>query len=271
MDKFHCEPSVDDLNRTTFAEKLLTIYERELSKYRDLKVEELGIGRKFAYLSTDRGQVGLSFVLPDEPLPKKLLNKKFAWDLLGHLWHGSVPTAFALTAANAIFQAFLDDNPAFVNFEGDFVEIFVSNCNGQTAVDFVGFVEGIAKNLKRRGFEITLYEDNPFHRREAEKVGIRTFSGSYLLVLKTADCLITTGSAWIDPRVYTALRLKNYSFTAAVGPTSSFHPEVLKEMGVNLIGGSFVPKENRRELLKLVKGGFGFRSVRHLVRKWVYI
>ncbi len=268
MDILHCEREEGNLPQTPLAQKLLEIYERELYPYRDLKLERIGVGRKFFYLLSDRGQLGLSFVYEGNVLPSRLLKKRFLWDLLEEAWRGQIQTSAALAAANAIFQAFLEKNPDFVDFGGDFVAEVEKGCPPGANIDFVGFVEGIVKTLKGKGYRITLYEDNPIHRLEASKVGINALNGCYLSVLNRGGCLITTGSAWIDPRVYLTLREKNFKFTAVVGPTSSFHPKVLFDFGVELVGGSYIPSETRGEVLRLVEAGFGFRKLKGLVKKW---
>jgi len=272
MGNLPCEQRTGIEVTTPFVKTLIEVYEKELSKYRDLKISKIGLGRKFSYLVTDRGQLGLAFVPPEEPLPTSLFEVKRPFELLGLLWKGAIPSSLALAAANAIFQAFLDENPDFVDFTRDFTSLLRQQCRPSDGIEFVGYVEGIVGKLLREDYEIILFEDNPVHRREAQGAGVKaTFAGSYLPVLKGGRCLVTTGSAWLDPRVYISLQEKNYIFAATVGPTSSFHPGVLKKVGINLVGGSYIPKQNRDKVLKLVEAGYGFKGVRRWVEKWIYI
>lgn len=264
----YCEPRLAG-ERTLLAEALAAALDGPLRSYARERVVEVGLGRKFAYVVSEGGHVGLAFSWSEEPIPTRLLEDDVTLgELASYAWQHPVLTSVALAAANAAMQALIDEDKGVVCFNCDFVDLLDDIRGWKVAV--VGYVPGITRGLVEKGARVVLFEDNPMHRREAERdLGLDALPGSQLLAFNSSfDAIVATGASLIDPRVYIASKLLKPKLFAVVGPTSSFHPETARRLGLNVYGGSYIPPENRARVLKLVKAGYGFRALRKYVQKW---
>ena len=262
-----CEPPRRP-GRGLLREALLEAFRAPLSSYADLKVAEIGLGRRFLYLLAEEGYLGIAYAPQDEPLPAWLATEPHTLgEVAGYAWSHPVLTSAALAAANAATQAAIEANPGLVDWQGDIAEAVVELKPRRLAL--VGYIPRLARNLAKKGIEITVYENNPRHRREAEEAGHPTRPGPQLLVeADQYDAILATGASLIDPTLLTAR--PPGTPLALVGPTSSFHPAIAQRLNIVALGGSHIPRHNRPKLLRLVKAGLGFRRIRHLVEKWTW-
>lgn len=253
---------------TPLAEALTWAFGRPpLSRYAGMHAAEFGVGRRFVYLVSEDGCLGLAYAWGDEPLPSWLLDREYTlMELASMAWSHPTLTSIALAAANAAMCSLLESDPGTVSFGADVVELL--GVLESRRVALVGYVPGVARVLRERGALVTVYEDNPMHRREAEEAGFATRPGPQLLLEAGGyDFVVATGSSLITPALYRAVAGAGVR-AALVGPTSSFHPAAAARLGFSVIGGSYVPRENRGRVVALVKLGMGFRKLRGLVRKW---
>lgn len=251
------------------AEALLSPFRGRLSSYASLAVREVGLARKWVYVVTEAGQLGIAFASAESPLPVEVLGEHTLGELMGLAWQHPLLSSLALAAANAAMQALVDDDPGAVCFECDFIELLGLEKGERVAI--IGYVHRVADIIAETvGREnIVLYEDNPVHRREAAERGLEARPGNQLLVeIDGFDKVVATGASLVDPRLWIALAHADPRLVGVVGPTSSFHPLSARLLGFDVIGGSYVPEKNRERVLSLVKAGYGFRGISRLVRKW---
>ena len=263
-----CEAPRPGRASTPLAEALTWAMERPpLSRYAGMHAAELGMGRRFTYVVSEDGCLGLAYAWGDEPLPSWLLDREYTLaELASMAWSHPALTSLALAAANAAMCSLIEADPGVVSFGADVLELLGSLEGRRVAL--VGYVPGVARGLRERGASVTVYEDNPMHRREAEGAGYHARPGPQLLLEAGGyDYVVATGSSLVTPTLYRALAGANVR-AALVGPTSSFHPASAARLGFSVIGGSYVPRENRGRVVALVKLGMGFRKLRGLVRKW---
>ncbi len=263
-----CEPPPPSGAATPLAEALTWAMQRPpLSRYSGMHVVELGLGRRFAYVVSEDGCLGLAYAWGDEPLPSWLLDKEYTlMELASMAWSHPALTSIALAAANAAMCSLIEADPGVVSFGADVLELLGSVEGSRVAL--VGYVPGVARGLRGRGAAVVVYEDNPMHRREAEEAGYPTRPGPQLLLEASSyDYVVATGSSLVTPTLYKAVAGADVR-AALVGPTSSFHPASAARLGFSVVGGSFVPRENRGRVVALVKLGMGFRKLRGLVHKW---
>ncbi|RUM47360.1 MAG: hypothetical protein DSY37_02955 [Hyperthermus sp.] len=267
-----CAPRLKEEKTTLLASALIEAFERHLSEFSRLVPVEVGLGRRFSYVYTDSGHLGLAYAPQDEPIPAKILSAPSLIDIVRYAWQHPVASSLALAAANAAMSALIDRDRGVVRFGGDVVEELGVGAGDRVAL--VGYVEGVASALIDRGARLVVYEDNPMHRRWAERSGLTVLPGSQIVLgVEDYDYLIATGASLIDPRLVHVLleaRGKKSVRAAVVGPSSSFHPYAAVRLGFNVIAGSYVPRVFRETVLRLVKAGYGFRAIRGFVEKWVW-
>lgn len=264
-----CTPRPRWGERTTLAEALLSPFTGRLSSYGSLVVREAGLARKWVYVVTEAGHLGIAFAIGDAPLPEEVLGEHTLGELMGLAWQHPLLSSLALAAANAAMSAVIDDDPGAVCFDCDFIELLSLEQGERVAI--VGYVHKVADIIAESvGREnVVLYEDNPVHRREASERGLEARPGNQLLVeLDGFDKVVATGASLVDPRLWAALLHAEPKLVGVVGPTSSFHPLSARLLGFHVIGGSYIPPESRNHVLRLVKAGYGFRGLSRLVKKW---
>ncbi len=266
-----CEPP----RRTVpnpLADALAEAFRGPLRGYASSLIVEMGLGRRFSYIVTEEGLLGIAYAPQEEPIPSWLLDSGARLgDLAAYAWSHPLLTSLALAAVNAATAGVLDRDPGLVEMGGDLLAA-LNGLEG-SRIALIGYVPGVAAALAERAESLTIYEDNPMHRREAEKQGHTVLPGDQLLVdagQAGYTVMVATGASLLDPRVLIAAEKAKPRILALVGPTSSFHPAIARRLGVHVLGGSYIPPQNRATLLRLVKAGYGFRAVKKLVVKWVW-
>ena len=240
-----------------------------MSSYGSLVAREVGLARKWVYVVTEAGHLGIAFAGNDAPLPEEVLEGHTLAELMGLAWQHPLLSSLALAAANAAMNAVIDDEPGVVCFSCDFIEQLGLEPGERIAI--VGYVHRVADIIAESvgRDNVILYEDNPVHRREASERGLEARPGNQLLVeLDEVDKVVATGASLVDPRLWVALLHAEPRLVGVVGPSSSFHPLSARLLGFHVIGGSYIPIESRERVLRLVKAGYGFRGISRLVRKW---
>ena len=265
-----CAPKPNWARRTRLAEALLAPYTHtRWSAYGREPVVELGVTRKWVYLVTRSGALGIAYAEPQEPLPEEILENRSLADLMALAWQHPLLTSVALAAANAAMQLAVDAGDVEVEYGVSVVDLLDIERGDRVAL--VGYMEKVAAELEARAGRgnVTVYEDNQVHRAEALEKGYTAKPGNQLLAeAEEYTVIVATGASLLDPRLATAVEKAKPKAFALVGPTASFHPETARALGATAYGGTYIPREARDKVLKLVRAGYGYKALRKHVKKW---
>jgi uncharacterized protein (DUF4213/DUF364 family) len=265
-----CAPRPDWGKRTRLARALLSPYAGRLSSYASIRAREVGLGRKWVYVVAETGHVGFAFAVPEAPLHAEIIEEEHSLgELMGLAWQHPLLTSVALAAANAAMQALVDDEKDVVCFSCDLLDLLGLRRGDRVAI--IGYVHRVADMVADivGKDNVILYEDNPMHRLDAAERGLAARPGNqFLIEAGDYDVVLATGASLVDPRLIAALERRMPRVFAMVGPTSSFHPETARQLGLTAYGGSHVPGDNRDRVLRRIKAGYGFKAISKLVEKW---
>jgi len=235
---------------------------RKNKKY-NLKVKEIVLGRKFTYVMTEES-LGIAFnPLLEPPDSSLILEDKTIEDLVCLVWSHPTLSSISLAAINAASSLWLDDNKDKVLWNADITKLIPS---GNIAV--VGYLEKEVKKLIDKGSNVTVYEFNRDHLRDAMKEGIKVKYGYQLPIdVNKYDAFVVTGASLVYPEILPIL--KNNSYKVMIGPTSSFFPCIADELNINVLGGSKIV--DIEKVSRLIKAGFGFKALTRYVQKWTWL
>ncbi|ASJ11202.1 hypothetical protein A3L12_07790 [Thermococcus sp. P6] len=161
-----------------------------------------------------------------------------------------IERTLGMAAINALSQYYLDLSGAP---DKDVVELLGEN---PKVVAVIGNMPPVVSGLRRRGFEVLVFERNP-------KLWDRDTLSDALEydLLPEADAVVVSGSAVINGSIDMILeRSKKARALILTGPTAQLHPDFLRGSGVTHLASMSVTNVERA-LLKLKLGSFrGFEG-----------
>ncbi|NOZ88293.1 MAG: hypothetical protein GXO15_00005, partial [Crenarchaeota archaeon] len=243
---------------------------RHLRRLLGLRVAELGVSRRFAYAVLETGHVGVAYAWQGEPIPRRLLEEETLEGLLVYAWQHPAATQASLAAASAALSLLLSEEPGLVEWEPGWRLLDAMGIGEGSRVAVVGLVGGLVEELRRRRATVVVYEDDPLHRREAERLGVEARPGGQL-ALEAAGYshIVATGASLLTPEAWSAVR-GSEAVKGLVGPTASLPLDAAMELGYTAVAGSVVPPEQSGAALRLARAGYGFRVLRRHMRKWLW-
>ncbi|OWJ55492.1 hypothetical protein Pdsh_01470 [Pyrodictium delaneyi] len=237
-------------------------------------------GRSHAYVELEGGWCGVSLIphwLPLEPFDERL--EDATPRMLARLAGRGEPLAAALAVAavNAVTNAWIEcTTEPPVEVQRRSLSEILGVRRGDRVV-LLGYMAGVADELRSTGAEVLVAELDPALREEARRAGYPVLEAreEALEALRSADIAVASGSAVLDP----PLLLEEFEAARAareralVGHTSSFHPVVGARLGATLVAGTYIDRSICREIRWTVAAGGGPHraETRRRVRlvKWV--
>ncbi len=187
--------------------------------------------------------------------------------------------AYAVAAVNAATAAYIASTPGAAPKPlrpGEEPEALGASRGARVVM--LGYMPGLARTLINVGARIILVAD--YARQLLE----RAISDGYTVTwagdlgrirdaIAGSDLVVFSGSAVLDPPTLlaeTRWAREAGATTALVGPTSSFHPAVARELGVDKVLGAYVDPRLCPRLAASTAAGGGLRGVRGRLVYWAW-
>ncbi len=226
------------------------------NRFEDLKegfISDYLIGIKYSYAifsSQNTKSVGLSFVprediigcpIANEPKIDKISSLMKSKNILDRI--------LAVAVLNAVSQYLIWNVDKLEAEKVNLIDKVCEVVDGSEKVVVIGNMIPLVRKIKGIAREVLVFERNPNYRTQALPDCLE------FEFIEDADILIMTGATLVNGTFDAINKLSNPKLKIIVGPTAQAHPDIFKELGINLVCSLKVVDCD--ETLSIIKRGGG--------------